>query len=100
VIYGNSNINIYYLYDQATGSITADEKGIIFRPDGTYFLRSELGSSVFEEKGKYRIVGDKVQVVFSDNSGMTLNLVEGGKALYWYSNGMLISEYYFLGVVK
>jgi hypothetical protein len=100
VIYGNSNIQTYYLYDRATGSISADEKGILFRPDGTYFLRSEFGASVIEEKGSYRIVGDKVQVVFHDNSNMILTLVNGGKSLHWYNQGMLISEYLFLGVVE
>lgn len=100
VLYGNSNANIYHLYDQTTGDITTDEKGLILRPNGTYFLRSELGNSVFEEKGNYRILGDKVRIIFQDNSSMTLTIEDGGKALYWYDQGMLISEYYFLGIIE
>jgi hypothetical protein len=100
VIYGNTSISSYYLYDRTTGEISADEKGIIFRPNGTYFLRSEFGSSVIEEKGNYQIVGDQVRIIFQDNSSMTLTLMDGGKSLHWYNQGMLISEYLFLGVVE
>jgi len=100
VIFGNTSMPAYHYYDQATGDISADEKGILLRPDGTYFLRSDLGSSVFEEHGNYRVIGNQIQVIFSDNSSMTLTIEEGGKSLRWYNQGMLISEYLFLGVIE
>jgi hypothetical protein len=100
VIYGDTSMPVYHYYDRNTGDISADEKGLLFRPDGTYFLRVTLGTSVMEEAGPYRISGDQIQVVFSDKSSMILTLKDGGKSLHWYHQGMLISEYWFLGVIE
>lgn len=100
VMYGNSSAPSYLLYDRETGTFDSDEKGILFRPDGTYYLRVELGSVLTEERGNYRIQGNQIQVQFKDGSGMVLTMMDGGKSLHWYNNGMLISEYLFMGVVK
>ncbi|MCJ7679439.1 MAG: hypothetical protein MUP70_01825 [Candidatus Aminicenantes bacterium] len=101
VIYGDSSALSYYREDLFTGEWSADEKGIIFRPDGTYFLRVEMGSHIMREEGRYIIQGNIVRIVFSDGSMMDLKIVNGGQSLNWYgAGGELISEYFFLGFLK
>jgi len=100
LIYGNTSAPTYFREDRATRELSADEKGIVFRPDGTYSLRAEMGSSLMKENGRYAISGEIVRIVFSDASFIDLKLMNGGQALYWYVNGMLISEFYFWGIVN
>ncbi|MBW1802052.1 MAG: hypothetical protein JRJ85_15135 [Deltaproteobacteria bacterium] len=101
VIYGDTSAPSYYREDLFTGELTADEKGIIFRPDGTYFLRVEMGNHIMREEGRYIIQGDVVRIVFSDGSMMDLKIVNDGQSLNWYgTDGVLISEYFFLGFLK
>jgi len=100
VMYGNTSAPIYQYYDRVTGTISADKKGILFKPAGTFYLRSEYGISLLEGTGTYRVTGNQVKMTFTDGSSMTLSFYNGEKELRWYDNGMLISEYYFLGVAK
>jgi hypothetical protein len=101
VIYGDTSAPSYYREDLYTGEWSADEKGIIFRPDGTYFLRVEMGSHIMREEGRYIIQGNIVRIVFSDGSMMDLKIVKGGQSLNWFgAGGVLISEYFFLGLLK
>ena len=97
VLFGTTSAPSYYRYDPATGSFTDDQKGIIFWPNGTYYLKSEFGSMLMEERGRYAISGNQVQLVFSDGSSMILTIEQGGRKLHHYSSGMLLAEYFFLG---
>jgi hypothetical protein len=99
-MYGNTSAPSYYREDRLTGELSADEKGIILRPDGTYFLRAELGSSVMTENGRYSVSGDTIRIVFDDGSSFDMKIIKNGQALHWYSGGMLISEFLFLGTVQ
>jgi len=98
--YANTSAPSYLRENRATGDLYADEKGIVFRPDGSYFLRAELGSVLMKETGLYSISGDIVRIVFSDASFIDLKMINGGQALYWYTNGILISEFYFVGTAN
>ncbi len=102
VLYGTTSAPTYYWYDRATGGFSSDEKGLIFRPDGTYYLRADFGSTTMEERGRYAVQGDTIRIVFSDGSGMNFKIVEGGRKLHTYDSGtgMLMSEYFFLGTAK
>lgn len=53
-----------------------------------------------EERGRYFVQGNQVRITFSDGSGITLTLEDGGKRLNWYDNGILLSEFFFLGVAQ
>lgn len=86
----------YFYYDDATGAFSHDQTGVVFRPNGTYSLRAEFGSSITTESGTYTINGRQVTILFSDNSAITLTIADNGRDLHWYSNGMLISEFFFL----
>ena len=97
VLYGTTSAPSYYWYDQSTGSFSSDEKGIIFWPNGTYYLKADFGGMVMEERGRYGISGNRVQLVFSDGSSMVLTIEQGGRKLHHYSSGMLMAEYFFLG---
>jgi hypothetical protein len=97
VLYSATSAPTYFRYDESTGRFSEDQKGIIFRPDGTYYLKAEFGDIVQEERGRYVITGANVQIVFSDGSQLILAIVEGGRKLHWYSGGMLLSEFFFLG---
>ncbi|OGD30710.1 MAG: hypothetical protein A2Y56_13630 [Candidatus Aminicenantes bacterium RBG_13_63_10] len=102
VLYGTTSAPTYYWYDRDTGGFSSDEKGLIFRPDGTYYLRADFGSTTMEERGRYAVQGDTIRIVFSDGSGMNFKIVEGGRKLHNYDpgTGMLMSEYFFLGTAK
>ncbi len=100
VMYGTTSAPSYYHYNPATGHFYEDQKGIIFRPDGTFYLRADFGDTTTEEEGGYRIAGNKVELTFSDGSILTLTIEEQGRKLHWYSGGMLISEFFYLGEVK
>jgi hypothetical protein len=100
VLYGTISSPSYYWYDQATGSFSDDQKGIIFWPNGAYYLKAEFGSTLMEERGRYAISGNQVQLVFSDGSSMVLVIEQGGRKLHSYSSGMLLAEYFFLGTGK
>jgi len=97
VLYGTTSAPSYYWYDQAAGSFSSDEKGIIFWPNGTYYLKADFGGLLMEERGRYAISGNQVQLVFSDGSSMFLMIEQGGRKLHHYSSGMLLAEYFFLG---
>jgi len=100
VMYGTTSAPSYYPYDPATGHFYEDQKGIIFRPDGTFYLRADFGGTTTEEEGAYRIAGNQVHLTFSDGSVLTLTIEEQGRKLHWYSGGMLISEFFYLGEAK
>ena len=100
VLYGTTSSPSYFWYDEATGSFSHDQKGIIFRPDGTYYLKAEYGATLLEEKGRYAISGNQVRLVFSDGSSLVLIIEQGGRKLHSYSSGMLLAEYFFLGTGK
>lgn len=101
VMFGDTSAPNLLLYDRNTGEISANEKGIVFRPNGTFALRAEFGNTVTTGHGQYQIQGNRVLLRFSDGSGMTLVLEKGGRNLNWYgTGGMLISEFFFLGVAK
>lgn len=100
-MYGDTNSPSYHWYDEQTGSISTDEKGLLLRPDGTYFLRFESGSQVLRESGKYAISGDNIRIVFSDGSYQDFKMVNGGQTLHMYSaGGFLVRELFFLGTVR
>jgi len=86
----------YFYYDSATGDFSHDQTGVVFRANGTYSLRANFGSTVTNEKGTYFINGKNVALRFSDHSTMNLTIADNGRDLHWYSNGMLISEFFFL----
>lgn len=100
VLYSATSAPTYFRYDDSTGHFSEDQKGLIFRPDGTYYLKAEFGNIVQEERGRYAISGDNVQLVFSDGSRLVLAIVEGGRKLHWYSDGMLLTEFFFLGTAR
>lgn len=100
VMFGDTSAPHYYRRDPNSNELTAGEKGVVFRPNGAFALRSEFGNSVFNGHGAYRVSGDRIQMTFSDGSGMSLVIDQGGKKLNWYNNGMLISEFFFYGVLK
>ena len=76
--------------DPNTGEfISEDQTGLILRSDGTYYLRAEFGLLLTEERGRYFVQGNQVRITFSDGSGITLTLEDGGKRLNWYDNGNL-----------
>jgi hypothetical protein len=100
VMYGTTSSPYYYHYDSATGHFYEDQKGIIFRPDGTFYLKADFGGITTEEEGTYRITGNQVLLTFSDGSVLTLTIEERGRKLNWYSDGMLISEFFYLGEAK
>ena len=95
--YGTTSAPSYNWYDGATGRFSHDQKGIIFRPDGTYYLRAEFGGISQEESGRYAINGDTVRLAFSDGSSLQLKIEQNGGKLHWYSSGMLLAEFFFLG---
>jgi hypothetical protein len=97
VMYGTVSSPSYYPYDPATGRFYEDQKGIIFRPDGTFYLKADFGETTTEEEGTYLIAGDQVLLTFSDGSVLALNIAEQGRKLHWYSDGILISEFFYLG---
>ena len=100
VMYGTTSAPSYYPYDPATGHFYEDQKGIIFRPDGTFYLRADFGGTTTEEEGAYRIAGNQVHLTFSDGSVLSLTIEEQGRKLHWYSDGILISEFFYLGEAK
>lgn len=100
IMYGTTSAPSYYPYDPATGHFYEDQKGIIFRPDGTFYLRADFGATTTEEVGAYRIAGNQVHLTFSDGSILTLAIEEQGRKLHWYSDGILISEFFYLGEAK
>ena len=87
----------YSQYDPNTGYFYENQKGIIFRPDGTFYLNVDFGGTTTEEVGNYQIAGNQVLLTFSDGSTMILTIEEQGRKLNWYSDGMLISEFFYLG---
>ncbi|MBN2198397.1 MAG: hypothetical protein JW747_00945 [Candidatus Aminicenantes bacterium] len=99
-LYSATSAPTYFRYDESTGNFSEDQKGIIFRPDGTYYLRAEFGNMIQEERGRYAVSGSQVQLVFSDGSSLVLTIVDSGRRLHWYSNGMLLAEFFFLGTVR
>jgi len=100
VMYGTTSAPSYYHYNPATGHFYEDQKGIILRPDGTFYLKADFGGTTTEEEGTYRIAGNQVHLTFSDGSVLTLTIEEQGRKLHWYSGGMLISEFFYLGEAK
>jgi len=100
VMYGKTSAPSYLWYDREDGGFTADEGGVILRNNGTFYIKSEIGSSLFQDNGRYNINGTQVHLILSDGSAMTFTLVDGGKSLNWYSQGMLLAEYTLLGFVK
>ena len=100
VLYGTTSAPSYYQYDPATGRFSHDQKGIIFHPNGTYYLKADFGGLTTEERGRYVISGNQVTVRFNDGSALTLTIMENGRKLHWYSSGMLIGEFFFLGTAK
>lgn len=100
MLYGTTSSPAYYNYDRATGRYSEDQKGIIFRPDGTYYLKSDFGGTTTEYNGVYAISGNQVALRLSDGSQLTLTIMENGRKLHWYSSNMLISEFFFLGTAK
>jgi hypothetical protein len=100
VMYGTTSAPSYYHYNPATGHFDEDQKGIIFRPDGTFYLRADFGDTTIEEEGDYHIEINQVRLTFSDGSSLTLTIEEQGSKLHWYSGGMLISEFFYLGEAK
>jgi hypothetical protein len=100
VLYGTTSAPSYYRYDAATGRFSDDQKGIIFHPNGTYYLKADFGDLTTEEQGRYMISGNQVALQFSDGSALTLTIMENGRKLHWYSSGMLIGEFFFLGTAK
>lgn len=100
VMYGKTSAPTYLWYDREDGGFTADEGGVILRNNGTFYIKSEIGSSQFQDNGRYNISGTQVNLILSDGSAMTFTLVDGGKSLNWYSQGMLLAEYTLLGFVK
>ena len=86
----------YFYYDDSTGNFSHDQTGVVFRPNGTYALRAQFGSSITSENGTYTINGRQITITFSDNSAITLTIADNGKDLHWYNNGILISEFFFL----
>lgn len=99
-LYSATSAPTYFRYDDMTGRFSEDQKGIIFRPDGTYYLRAEFGNMIQEERGRYAVSGNQVQLVFSDGSSLVLTIVDGGRRLLWYSNGMLLAEFFYLGAAR
>jgi hypothetical protein len=98
VMYGTtSGPYDYSQYDPDTGYFYENQKGIIFRPDGTFYLKVDFGGTTTEEVGTYQIAGNQVLLAFSDGSTMILTIEEQGRKLNWYSGGMLISEFFYLG---
>jgi hypothetical protein len=100
VMYGTTSSPSYYPYNPVTGQFYEDQKGIIFRPDGTFYLKSDFGGTASEEKGTYKIEGNQVLLTFSDGSVLPLTIEEQGRKLHWYSGGILISEFFYLGEAK
>jgi hypothetical protein len=86
----------YFYFDESTGNFSHDQTGVVFRPNGTYALRAEFGSTVTNENGTYTIQGNQVTIRFSDNSFIALAIANNGRDLHWYNNGILISEFFFL----
>ncbi len=97
VMYATTSAPSYSSYDPATGHFYEDQKGIIFRPDGTFYLKADFGGTTTEEDGTYQIAGNQVLLTFSDGSVLTLTIEEQGRKLHWYSDGILISEFFYLG---
>jgi len=100
MLYGTTSAPSYYNYDRAAGRYSHDQKGIIFRPNGTYYLKADFGPMTTEEQGAYAVSGNQVTLRFSDGSALTLTLMENGRKLHWYSGGLLIGEFFFLGTAK
>lgn len=97
VMYGTASGPYDYHYNPDTGYFYEDQKGIIFRPDGTFYLKTDFGDITTEEEGTYQIAGNQVYLTFSDGSIMILTIEEQGRKLHWYSDGILISEFFYLG---
>jgi hypothetical protein len=95
-MFTTTSAGYYFYYDESTGNFSHDQTGVVFRPNGTYALRAQFGSSITSENGTYTINGREVTITFSDNSAITLTIADNGKDLHWYTNGMLISEFFFL----
>ena len=101
VMYGTiSGPYDYSHYDPNTGYFYENQKGIIFRPDGSFYLKADFGGTTTEEEGTYRIAGNQVLLTFSDDSVLILTIEEEGRKLHWYSGGMLISEFFYLDGAK
>ena len=56
----------YSQYDPGTGYFYENQKGIIFRPDGTFYLKVDFGGTTTEEAGTYQIAGNQVLLTLSD----------------------------------
>jgi hypothetical protein len=100
VMYGTTSAPTYYHYNPATGHFYEDQKGLILRPDGTFYLKADFGSTTTVEEGTYRIAGNQVLLTFSDGSVLALTVEEQGRKLNWYSDGILLSEFFYLGETK
>ena len=99
LIYGNTSAPYHEYYDRDTGEILYDEDGLILRPDGTYYLKAEFGDYTTVEQGRYSVQGNQVTVVFSDGSQITFTMEDNGRRLNWYSDGVLLTEFFLLGVL-
>jgi hypothetical protein len=100
VMYGTTSAPTYSHYNPATGYFYEDQKGLILRPDGTYYLKADFGDTTTVEEGNYRIAGNQVLLTFSDGSVLALTIEEQGRKLNWYSNGILLDEFFYLGEAK
>ncbi len=98
-LFGATSAGNYGYYDNATGELTHDQQGVILRPNGTYYFSSEFGAVEFKERGFYTIVGNNVTLRFDDGSSFVLTIMNGGKQLNYYSQGMLINEFLYMGTV-
>ena len=98
-LFGATSAGNYGYYDRATGELSHDQQGLILRPDGTYYFSSEFGVAEFKERGNYTISANQVLLKFDDGSSFVLTIANNGKQLNYYSQGMLINEYFYLGTV-
>jgi hypothetical protein len=96
-MFSSTSAGSYFYYDRSTGDFSHDQTGIIFWPDGSYYLKAEFGAMETKERGSYAINGRKVILQFSDGSSITLDIADNNRDLRLHSQGMLISEFFFLG---